>query len=61
MSAVLFDSFSVGIVSWAGHFLAVWMLGLTLGWLVSLLSLFYVAILLFRVRTNELVSLVVEF
>jgi hypothetical protein len=60
MSAVLFDAVaSVGIVSWAGHLLAVWMLGLTLGWLVSLLSLLFVAILLSRGRTN--LSFVVEF
>lgn len=60
MSAVLFDAVaSVGIVSWVGHLLAVWMLGISLGWLVSLLSLSYVAVLLFRGRVK--LSLVVNF
>ena len=38
MSAVVGFDFGMGIFSWGLHLLAVWLLGLTLGWLVRQLS-----------------------
>jgi hypothetical protein len=56
MSAILNSIHDLGIVSWAGHLVAVWVLGLTLGWLVSLVSLFQVAALPLRGRRNRFVG-----
>jgi hypothetical protein len=56
MSAVLFQAASnLDIISWAGHLVAVWVLGLTLGWLVSLYAKRMCLFLLLRDRNNRFV------